>query len=93
MEIELFQDAGDHTGAFAALVNPIEGIMCGFHRQCWNIQYLAVRRDGGDPGCDEEADIAQPAELLYHIVYLLSARSMRIEYGFGVVEDYEHVFG
>ena len=45
-------------------------------------------RGSRDPGCDAEADVAQPTQL-YHIIYPLGARSTRIEYGFSIVEDCE----
>ena len=46
-------------------------------------------QSGGDPGSDAKTDVAQLAELLDHSIYLLCARSLRIEYRFRVVEDDE----
>ena len=93
MEVELLQDVVDWIRSIAVDVDAVERLACGLHRQGRNVDPLTVGREGGDPGSDAKADVAQLAELLDHRIYLLRARSLRIEYRFRIVEDDEHILG
>jgi len=91
MEVELFQDAVDQVQLIAILVDPIERVASGLGRQRRDVQDLAVGRYGGDPGGDANADVVELAQLLYHGIDFLGTRGLRIENGFGIVENYEHL--
>ena len=92
MEVELFQDLVGRIGPFAVLVDAIEGVTCSLHRQRRDVEGLAVGRDGGDAGCYAKANVIELTQLLHHRIYLLSVRSLRVENGFRVIEDNEHLF-
>ena len=51
----------------------------------------AIRRSGGDAGCDADTDVIEPTEFLHHRIDLLSICSPRIEDRFRVVENYQHL--
>ena len=93
MEVELFEDAVDQIGPFAVLVDPIECVMRGIHRQRRDVESLAVRRDGGDPGGDAEMNAAELAQLLHRSKDLMGASSLWVKDGFGIVEHYEYFVG
>ena len=48
--------------------------------------------DRRNAGGDAKADISEPAQLLYHGVYVPAISSLRIENRFCVIEDDEHFF-
>jgi len=50
-----------------------------------------MRRDGGDPGGDSKTDVAELTQLIHNGVNLLCARPLRIEDGFSIVKDYQHL--
>ena len=50
-----------------------------------------MRRDGGNSGGDAQADVAEPAQFIHSGVDLLCARALRVEDGFSIVKDYEHL--
>ena len=89
MEVELFQDIVDEVGPFDVLVYTVEGIVRSLCRQCWDVEGLAIRRDGGDTRCDTNADVAKLTELLDHIVDLPSVHSLRIENRLCIVKGYK----
>jgi hypothetical protein len=53
-------------------------------------QTLAARRDGGDARGDAQTNVAAATQLLHHGIDLLGFRSLRVENGFGVVEEQNH---
>ena len=87
VEIKLFQDAVDQIGLSAVLVDPIECVTCRFHRQCWDVESLTGGRNGGDTGCEAEADVADPTQFLYCGIDLLGILSLWVENGFSVIEE------
>ena len=91
MEIKSFQDVIDQIGPFAVLVDTVEGVARSVHRQCWDIESLAVGRDGGDAGGDTETDVAELTQLLHHVIDPLSIHSLWIKNGFRIIEDDEHL--
>jgi len=93
MEVELVQDIVDEIGPFITLVYAIEGIACSLNRQRWDVESLAVGRNGGDTGGDTEANVAKLTQLLRHKVDLLRVRPLRIKNRLRVIEDYEHLLG
>jgi hypothetical protein len=42
VEFELLQDAVNEVGPFAVLAYAVECVACGLHRQCWDVESLAV---------------------------------------------------
>ena len=93
MKVELLQNFVNKVWLFGVLVDPVEGIVCGLHRQRWDVKSLEVWRDGGDAGGDTNADVLEPSQFLHRGIDLLSVRALRVENGFGIVEDYEHPLG
>ena len=91
MEVEVFQDPVDPSRPFAVLVDSIEGVVRSFHRQCRDVEGLAAGRDGRDARGDEKANVAELTQFLHHRIDLLAARSLQIENGFCVIEDYHHL--
>ena len=91
MVIELSQDVIDRIRSFLVPVHLIERVPCGFCGQCWDIDNLAVRRDDGDSGGNAQADVAEPTQFIHDIINLSRTRALRIEDGFGVVQDYDHL--
>jgi hypothetical protein len=91
MTVELLQDVIDRVGPFMALVYSVKRITGGLHRQCWDVESFAIRRDGGEAGRDAETHSLQSAELLHCVIYLLRVRSLRVENGFCIVQDYQHL--
>jgi hypothetical protein len=76
VEVKLFQDVVDSDRMFAVLVDAIERVACGLHRQCWDLEDLTVGRDGGDAGGDAKTDVAELSQLLHHGVDLPRARPL-----------------
>ena len=91
VEVQLLQDVIDQIGSFAMLVDAIECVTCSLHRQCWDIESLAVRRDGGDTGGDAKTNVVEPTQFVHNGIDLLPARPLQIENGFGIVEGDEHL--
>ena len=89
MEFELFQDTADDVGPFAVLEYPVERITRRLHRQRWDTESLAIGRNGRDPGCDAETYCLELTQFLHNAVDLPSIWPLRVQNGFGVVEDYE----
>jgi len=90
MELEVFEDVVDRIGPFPVLVDTIERVTRSPHRQRRDFDGFAVGWDGGDARGNTKADIVDLAELLNCRVYLVRVGYLRIEDGFGIVEDYEH---
>jgi hypothetical protein len=65
MELKLFQDVVDRGGPLAVLVDAMERVACGLHRQYRYFERLAVRRDGGDAGGNEEANVAGSSQFVH----------------------------
>jgi len=93
MEVEFFQDLVDRIGWFAVLVNSIECVACSLYRQRRDLEGLAARGDGGDPGGDAKTNITEPSQLIHNAVDLPCVCPLRIENRFSIVEDYEHLLG
>ena len=91
MESEFFQDAVDQVGPTVGVVDLVEDITGGVHRQRGEVQTLAIWGNGGDTGCDAKANVAEPTQFLHYGIDLLSAHSMRVENIFRVIEDYHHL--
>ena len=91
MEVELLQDVVDQIGLLAMLVDPIERVTSRLDRQRRDLQNLAARRNREVARGDTKADFPEPTQFLHHVVDLLTACSLRIEDGFGVIEDYDHL--
>ena len=91
MEVELLQDIADQLRVFAMSVDAIKCVTCGFHRQCWDFEDFAIRGDGRDTGGDAKTNVAESGQFIHSCVDLLCARCLRIENGFSIVEDYEHL--
>jgi hypothetical protein len=89
MEFELLQDTADNVGPFGVLVYAVECVTCGLHRQCWDVENLAVGRNNRDPGCNAETYRLYLTQFLHHGIDLPTTCSLRVENGLGVVEDYE----
>ena len=64
MEVELFQDIVDQIGPFAVLVDPIECVTRSLHRQCRDVETLAVNRDNGGAGGDAKANVVELAQFV-----------------------------
>ena len=45
----------------------------------------------GNAGGEAEANVSEPAQLLHHGIYPPGVRSLRVEDGFGVIEDKDHL--
>ena len=69
------------------LVDAIEYVMCGFHRQRRHSESLAVSRDGGDTRSDAKTNVVGPTQFANNSVYLLSVHPLRVENGFCIIED------
>jgi hypothetical protein len=54
---------------------------------------MTAWRDHRDAGGDAKADVSEPAQFLYHGVYVPAISSLWIENGFCVIEDDEHFLG
>ena len=91
MEVKLFQDPVDLIRSFAMLVYSIEHITCSLGRQCWNFDSLAIRGDGGDAGGDANTNVAESNQLIHHGVDLFRVHPLRVENGFSIVKDYDHL--
>ena len=76
MELELLQDVIDRIRPLTPLVNSIEYITGSLHRQRRYVERLAIRRDGGYPGCDADTYPVQLTQFLYRAVYFLSVRPL-----------------
>ena len=50
-----------------------------------------MRRDGGNPGGEAQANVAELAQLIHNGIDILCARPLRIEDGFSIVKDYQHL--
>ena len=93
MEAELFEDVIDEVYPIVAVVNMVEGAVCGIPWQRGDIQTLAIWWDGGDAGCNAEKDVAELAQLLHDGKGIPSACSLWVQNRFRIVQDYEHFFG
>jgi len=71
MEVEIFQNAVDQIRLFTVLVEAIECITCGLHRQRWDLEDLAIRGDGGDAGGDAKTNVAELGQFIHSCVNLL----------------------
>jgi hypothetical protein len=91
VEFELLQDAVSEVNPSSGLAYTMECPTRGSDRQRRNDESLAVGRDGGDARCNTKADVPEQAQLLHHGVYFPSICSLRVEDGFGIVENYEHL--
>ena len=91
MEVELLQDAVDQIGPLAVLADPIERVASRLDRQRRDVQNLAVGRDREVARGDTKADVPGLSQFLHNVIDLLTACSLRIENGFGVIEDYDHL--
>jgi len=69
----------------------LECVVRSLHRQCWDVESLAVRGDGGDAGGDAKTNVVEPAQFVHSAIYLLPARPLRIENGFSILEDDGHL--
>ena len=50
-----------------------------------------MRGDSGDAGGNSKANVLEVAQLFHHSVYLPGIRSLRVENGFGIVEEQDHL--
>jgi len=91
MEVQLSQNLVDRVRPFAPLVDPVERLACRLHRQCWDLEYLAVGGDGGDARGNAKTDVAEPSQLVHNRADLLCTWPLGIENGFCIVEDYYHL--
>ena len=91
MEVELIQDPVDQVGLSMVLVDPIECIACGLRRQRRDIEGLAIGRNGGDTRCETETNVGELAQFLQYSVDLPRVRPLRVEDGFCVIEEYNHL--
>ena len=73
------------------LVDAIECVACGLHRQCRDLDNLAARGDGGDARGNAKTDVAEPSQLIHSGVDLLRTHPLGVEDGFSIVEDHEHL--
>ena len=87
VEVKLFQDAIDEFGPIAAVVDPVECIVCSVHRYCWHIEVLAIWRSSGDTRSDANTDVVEPAQFLHHSVDLLCTCSLRAKDSLRTIED------
>jgi len=90
MEVQSSEKVVDGVGPTAVVIDAVEDVACRLHRQCGDDRTLAVSGDRGDARGDEKTHGLELAQLLHYREYLLSARSLRIEDGFGIVEDEDH---
>ena len=93
MEIKSFQDVVDQIGLFPMLVDTIERVAGGLHRQCRDLESLAIGRDGRNTGRDAKPNVVVATQLFHHAIDLLSIRSLWVEDGFRIVENYDHLLG
>jgi hypothetical protein len=92
MKVQFFQYGVDEIASLTGPVCMIEDVARGPHRQSRNVYPLAIRGDCGDAGRDTETNVVGSTGFLYHSIYLSSVRPLRVEDGFGVFKDYEHIF-
>ena len=93
MEFELRQDAVDEVRPSAVLVYTIECVTGGLDRQCQDVESLAVGRNSGDAGCNIETRCLKLTHFLHNGADLPRLNSLRVENGFGIVEDDENLLG
>jgi hypothetical protein len=90
MEVELLEDLVNATSFLVVVVDVMEGTACGVHRQCGDIQTLAIWWYGGDVGCNTEAHIVELAQFLHQAINIPSVGSLGVKNRLSVVEDYEN---
>jgi len=66
----------------------VKGVICGFRGQRRNIKSRADGGDGGDTGCEAEANIPELAQFFHKGINLACA--LRVEDGFCVVKEQDH---
>ena len=93
MKVQTLEKVVDDAGPPMIAVDTVEDITCRLHRQRGDFRTLAARGYRRDAGCDKEAYCFKLAQFVYHRIYILCACSFRVENGFGVVEDDEHLLG
>ena len=91
MEVQAAEEIVYDAGPPAIAIDAVEGIACGLHRQSGDFWALATLGDSRDAGSDEETYGWEPGQFIHHGAYFLSVRSLGIENGLGVVEDYENI--
>ena len=69
------------------IVDAIEDFACRLHRQRRDDRAFAVRGDSEDARGNTKADVIETTQLLDCGVYLAGISSLRVENGFGVIEE------
>ena len=93
MEIELLNELPGNIRPPAVLVDAIEDVARRLHWERGDYWSIAMWGDGRNARSDAEADVFEPAQLVHHSVYVLGVSDLRVENGFGIVEDDEHLLG
>ena len=91
MEVQSSEKVVDNIGPTAVVTDGVEDVARRLHRQCGNGWTFAVPGDSGDTGGDAKTYVLDLAQLLHYGKYLPSARSLRIEDGFGIIQDKDHL--
>ena len=74
-------------------VDTVKDIACGVDRQRGYFWTLAMSRDCGDTGSDEEGYCFELTQFVHHRIYFPGIGSLGVENGLSVVEDDEHLLG
>ena len=93
MKIQTSEKVVDDARALVATVDAIEDFACGLHRQRGDLRTFAISGDCCNTGGDKEGDCFELAKFIDRGIDLLGVRSLRVENGLRVVQDYEHLVG
>jgi hypothetical protein len=77
----------------SVVVDAVEGITCGVHRERRDVKARAIWGSSGDTGCDEDTEVVEPAQFLHQSIDLSCIRSLRVQDRFCVVEYDQHLLG